>query len=163
MTNEQKASRLLPCPFCAGEAYIEQTGKDQITVGCKACVIKRVQKCLRYGMEWHREKQIAAWNTRAKPQAMGVDLDKAIKQCQDFAEVLDEEGMDRDGLHIAIYTVCRAAAQPAPADAVDCEALAKGLVDYVYECFPLKVNQRQQLWEVFVALLKSALTHRGKS
>lgn len=41
-------------------------------------------------------------------------LEAAIKQCRDFAEVLDEEGMDRDGLHIAIYRVCEAAALSEP-------------------------------------------------
>ena len=29
----------------------------------------------------------------------------AVKKVRDFAETLDEEGLDRDGLHIALYRV----------------------------------------------------------
>lgn len=36
---------------------------------------------------------------------VSTNLEGAIKQVRDFAEVLDEEGMDRDGLHIAIYAI----------------------------------------------------------
>lgn len=36
---------------------------------------------------------------------VSTNLEGAIKQVRDFAEVLDEEGMDRDGLRIAIYAI----------------------------------------------------------
>lgn len=35
-----------------------------------------------------------------------TDMERYLKQCREFAEALDEEGMDRDGLHIAIHRVC---------------------------------------------------------
>lgn len=53
---------LLPCPFCGGEAEIEQYGdrRKSTIYACLWCSCK-----LETGEEWGHG---TAWNTRAKPE-----------------------------------------------------------------------------------------------
>lgn len=90
MTNEQKASRLLPCPFCGDEArvfYVDRRGTDFYGVECinENCPIGAITDvdCRRTS----RDEAISAWNNRAEPQAMGVDV-------EDLVTKLEEEGID---------------------------------------------------------------------
>lgn len=63
-------SKLLPCPFCGGEAQLKQTGSKQITIRCKSCPAKMVQKVLRYSVEWLEESMMGDWNKRAAEQSV---------------------------------------------------------------------------------------------
>ena len=56
--------KLKPCPFCGGKAEIKQTGKNQLTIKCGSCYIKRVQKALRYPLDSIKAGLIIHWNTR---------------------------------------------------------------------------------------------------
>jgi len=74
---------LLPCPFCGGEAELNQTGRQQLTIKCKSCQIKRVQKTLHFSLEWLEEKMVEAWNKRIPLiQVPGVKemVEKAFKR-----------------------------------------------------------------------------------
>ena len=54
--------KLLPCPFCGGEAAIFQgSDENQHTVRCVQCAIKMP-------IMLNREGAIEAWNRRAKPE-----------------------------------------------------------------------------------------------
>ena len=66
-------TKLKPCPFCGGEAELKQTGKNQLTIKCKRCLIKRVQSVLRLSIEWLEVEMIEHWNKRVdkKCDAMG--------------------------------------------------------------------------------------------
>lgn len=57
MTDE--ASKLLPCPFCGGDAAFERVGdrRQSTIVACQECGCR-----LESGAEWDHERD---WNTRA--------------------------------------------------------------------------------------------------
>lgn len=55
---------LKPCPFCGGEADIEQKGRNRLRIFCKVCHIEKTQMVLRYSLEWLRMKLIENWNKR---------------------------------------------------------------------------------------------------
>ena len=57
-------AELLPCPFCGKTVELTQTGRNQLTIKCKSCQIKRVQKVLRYSLDWLESRMIEAWNKR---------------------------------------------------------------------------------------------------
>lgn len=56
--------KLKPCPFCGGESELEQTGRNQLTIKCKKCLVKMVQKVLRQSLDWLEKKMIKNWNIR---------------------------------------------------------------------------------------------------
>ena len=57
-------AELLPCPFCGKTVELTQTGRNQLTIKCKSCQIKRVQKVLRYSLDWLESRMIEDWNKR---------------------------------------------------------------------------------------------------
>lgn len=58
------SKELKRCPFCCHEAVIEQTGKNQLTLKCKGCGVRFIQKWLRQTQEWLTNKMIDNWNKR---------------------------------------------------------------------------------------------------
>ena len=52
------------CPCCGGTAIIEKTGKNQLTISCKNCVLKMTAKYLRLSEEELAEIMIGNWNKR---------------------------------------------------------------------------------------------------
>ena len=72
--------KLLPCPFCGGEADIEEISGNPFTnepytwaVGCKDCNIG-----------WYKETKedaIAAWNRRAEPH--WIPVTERLPDCDD--------------------------------------------------------------------------------
>lgn len=66
---------LKPCPFCGGEAALEQTGKLELTIRCvgaqpsglRGCGPQLVQKITksRFTLEWLAEAMAEKWNRRA--------------------------------------------------------------------------------------------------
>lgn len=75
MSNETK---LLPCPFCGGEAYkkisfpVDRDGLEMnmFRVGCEPCEIE-------FSYLWDEEKAIEAWNTR-KP------IDRIVERLEEL-------------------------------------------------------------------------------
>lgn len=73
---------LKPCPFCGGEASIEQTGRLELTLRCvgvqpsglKGCGPKFVQKVKTHSLEWLSGVMAERWNQRA------TSLDEATMQ-----------------------------------------------------------------------------------
>lgn len=57
-------SRLKPCPFCGGDAVLQQTGRNKMRVICRECIIEKEQKVLYKSLDWLREKLIESWNKR---------------------------------------------------------------------------------------------------
>ena len=79
--------KLLPCPFCGGEATLTLTGNVRSTrkcmVKCGGCRYQRTDAVLRYGDDWLRATAIAAWNRRTAPPSApaGVEeLDAAARE-----------------------------------------------------------------------------------
>jgi len=64
-TTETQKKSLLSCPFCGGEAKLEQTGRNKLTIKCKGCMVRKTQKVLHRSLKWLEEKMIKDWNTRA--------------------------------------------------------------------------------------------------
>jgi transcription elongation factor Elf1 len=66
--------KLLPCPFCGGEAYLNdiltRKGRD-IEIGCRKCGIKMLKGFIRYSFDpiYCRELAILAWNRRMHEKA----------------------------------------------------------------------------------------------
>lgn len=66
------ALELKSCPFCGGEAAIEQTGRQELTLRCVGlqpsglygCGPKFVQKVKTHSLEWLAEYMAGKWNQR---------------------------------------------------------------------------------------------------
>lgn len=59
--------KLLPCPFCGGEAIVVKTERCGRYVGCWDCGGRTEEFETDYAGSAH-DKAIAAWNRRAKPE-----------------------------------------------------------------------------------------------
>jgi len=57
---------LLCCPFCGGDAIIEQTRSNELQVKCGHCLIGLKQKVKHNSLKWLRGVLIKAWNQRAR-------------------------------------------------------------------------------------------------
>ncbi len=57
-------TKLLPCPFCGGDAELKQTGRTQYTIECENCGIGKSAKHLHYSAEWLKNTMAENWNTR---------------------------------------------------------------------------------------------------
>lgn len=113
-------AKLLPCPFCGGEAAIKMLGNDHILathrltarskircgceISCSAfgCTIKVVSCTLSPPLEKTREWAIAAWNTRVDP--VKTEMYAALKSIFGFFEsgefVRDTSRDFEDGWHL---------------------------------------------------------------
>ena len=74
-------SELKRCPFCGGEAKIDKTITNTVSVECKVChASSRIILCTEGDIE---EKAIEEWNTR--------------KPMENIVERLEEENYRKDG------------------------------------------------------------------
>lgn len=100
-------SDLKPCPFCGGEAELEQTGKLELTIRCvgvqpsglRGCGPKYTQKITlnRFSLEWLGERMAENWNRRA-PSALEAELAKAREAAlEEAAKVADTIAEDDVG------------------------------------------------------------------
>jgi len=66
--------KLLPCPFCGGEAKImgDQDVENYFTVGCENCSIELDE-------DGNTEQAIKAWNTRAVKRLSENEIFKSIR------------------------------------------------------------------------------------
>lgn len=55
---------LKPCPFCGGNAEINQNGRNGYTIECTKCHISKTQRVLRMSMEWLKLVMVENWNKR---------------------------------------------------------------------------------------------------
>jgi Restriction alleviation protein Lar len=53
------------CPFCGGEAKIDQYCRNGLYLRCTSCLMGQKQKVLRMSIDWLRHKMIEGWNKRA--------------------------------------------------------------------------------------------------
>lgn len=90
MSDLKQRVELLPCPFCGGKCLLEQTGKNQLTIECTRCHVKRQQKWLAYSKEWLEEKMTESWNTRTltEREAKLVELLKYLHKCERECEFI---------------------------------------------------------------------------
>jgi len=63
-------SKLLPCPFCGGEAYQVQIGNEVTKnrgyeVGCRICRVKITDLVVNKDLDWIKPRNMANWNKRA--------------------------------------------------------------------------------------------------
>ena len=88
MNKQEQEIKMLPCPFCGGEPEIEQTGKNQLKLKCKSCLIGITQKTLRFSLDWLKEKMIESWNERTQslPQEVVEQLYKWVKASDELPE-----------------------------------------------------------------------------
>lgn len=75
------ADKLLPCPFCGGEAYIEEESDSFSTVQyvarCKNCLVEvRIDADLTKSFEYNRQKVTEAWNYRPSPWHIGTPTEE---------------------------------------------------------------------------------------
>src|SRR5258708_4747518 len=64
-----ETNRLLPCPFCGGEAYQVQIGNAATKsrgyeIGCRDCRVKITDMVIRKDLDWIKPRNIANWNKR---------------------------------------------------------------------------------------------------
>lgn len=113
-TVEAESRELLPCPFCGGEAEINQIGNDHtpkrgFEVKCAAwgCATKKRAMVIRQPVEKAREFAVAAWNHRAAPPTAAAPTIAQINAALD-AQIDDDD--ERHG-HVWNGAVrdCRAA------------------------------------------------------
>jgi hypothetical protein len=79
--SDEKKIELLPCPFCGGEAYLQDWGEvePRWNVGCNnnECKISSVNDVVCET----EEEAFKIWNTRANQQAL-ADKDKYIEELE---------------------------------------------------------------------------------
>src|SRR5690606_22731887 len=67
--------KLLPCPFCGGEAEIHDIGNDlkksrKTEIVCTQCHVKKVVAAIHNPLSWTRATAIEEWNRRTPPAAV---------------------------------------------------------------------------------------------
>ena len=88
-------SKLLPCPFCGGNAKEERSGRGLlIHVGCESCVV------------WFgagssmREQAVAAWNRRSLTAPDSGEREDGVRVPRGIAQAVAERvGWHGDGEH----------------------------------------------------------------
>lgn len=107
-----EAERLLPCPFCGGEAEVERVGdyRQSHIIACTECGCR-----LETGedAEWNRGN---AWNTRAQSARMAA-LEDALREVHD--DLIMRAEFEGDEKIVAVGTgvwvkVCNTLAATAP-------------------------------------------------
>ena len=85
------SNTILPCPFCGGEADIEEIPGSPFTnepymwaVGCKDCNIGWYEET--------KEESIAAWNRRAQPENKPLTLDELKQMDGEPVWVMHQDG-----------------------------------------------------------------------
>jgi hypothetical protein len=96
------SENLLPCPFCGGEAELEQTGQYELTIRCvgpqpsglRGCGPKYVQKITkhRFTLEWLAERMAEVWNRRSPssrdPETSRVEfLEERLQAIIDWCDI----------------------------------------------------------------------------
>lgn len=105
MTDRTMTLNLLPCPFCGGEAAIEQTGAKELTLRCvgvqpsglRGCGPKFVQRVKTHSLEWLSGIMAERWNRRhqqsaAQHQLIGNLLDRWEMTPNDIKAEMREYG-----------------------------------------------------------------------
>ena len=74
--SEEKTNSLLNCPFCGGEAKIDKTITNTVSVECTVChASSRMILCTEGDIE---QKAIEAWNTRKPMQNIVERLEEEL-------------------------------------------------------------------------------------
>lgn len=64
------------CPFCGGDAKLEQYRSDGLRIQCKNCAAKREQRWLYKSREWLQAAMVEDWN--ARQPALPADAEDAV-------------------------------------------------------------------------------------
>ena len=87
-------SELKRCPFCGGEAKIDKTIANTVSVECTVChASSRMILCTEGDIE---QKAIEAWNTRKPMQ----NIVERLEEYEDEAKQLGVSGMLADMLEV---------------------------------------------------------------
>jgi Lar family restriction alleviation protein len=84
--------KLLPCPFCGGEAIVVKTESCGRYIGCWDCGGRTEEFETDYAGSAH-DKAIAAWNRRAEQNNTPLALDEIISRCTPKAAELLKNGL----------------------------------------------------------------------
>lgn len=70
--------RIKPCPFCGGEAILDETNENEVFVGCCNCYALT-------GLYCYKQDAIDAWNRRIEPTFTPDEIDVIARYMrQDF-------------------------------------------------------------------------------
>lgn len=90
--------KLLPCPFCGGEAEYTEKGNEYMGISetmikCKKCHTKQVHKWLKYkfNFDFIREKTFEAWNNRKPMDDIVERLEDLQQPCYECRESCNEK------------------------------------------------------------------------
>ena len=89
--NESKecSKTLRKCPFCGGEAKIDKTITNTVSVECTVChASSRIILCTEGDIE---QKAIKAWNTRKPMQNIVERLEEQAEECRKYWQEFDDE------------------------------------------------------------------------
>lgn len=95
MNTPNNQQELKPCPFCGGEAEIEQNARNGYKLKCKSCLIGYTQKTIKFSLDWLKGKMIEDWNKRTTPpQPMQGESaeDKSVRNFIGYKVEYDREG-----------------------------------------------------------------------
>ena len=87
--SKEKTNSLLNCPFCGGEAKIDKTITNTVSVECTVChASSRIILCTEGDIE---QKAIEAWNTRKPIENMLERLEEQAEECRKYWQEFDDE------------------------------------------------------------------------
>lgn len=103
-TDKDLSARLLPCPFCGGEADIDHdhTVEENHAYGCRRCGL--------WFDTFNSDDAIAEWNTRTPSDHQRAVQDAVAKAVEAEAAVWREAIDQHSGVMAAKYTAAKAAA-----------------------------------------------------
>lgn len=82
MDYKERSARLLPCPFCGGEAELTGFGAPEVWVWCPNCKASTDAHTCKGGA-------IEAWNTRAERTCQLIE-DSGLLHCSECGGVAEE-------------------------------------------------------------------------
>lgn len=87
--SKEISKQLAKCPLCGGEAKIDKTITNTVSVECTVChASSRIILCTEGDIE---QKAIEAWNTRKPIENMLERLEEQAEECRKYWQEFDDE------------------------------------------------------------------------